>query len=262
MKLEGRHILITGANRGIGLALAEKAASHKMHLHLLVRTENRDSHEDLKNKGAVSVRNWYVDMSDRQSIDDFIQKFSQQGGEPHVLINNAGLLTGGLIEEQPLDQIYQMLQVNLAGMIHLTQGLLPLMHKLDCAKVVNNASVSGLMYLPCASTYATSKAGVVAFTESLRNELEGTPVSTMVMITPGVKTRMYDKIFDLYSGHLDLGFLSSIPAEEWAERVFDHIKKDKAQCWPKGTSYFGVKMGQHTPRLLARFVRPYFKREV
>jgi len=262
MNLENRHILITGANRGIGLALAEQAAHQKMHLHLLGRTENSESLEELKKLGASSVTTWFVDMSSRESIDSFIQKFQGEGGQPHVLINNAGLLTGGLIEEQPIDQIYQMLQVNLAGMIHLTHGLLPLMSKLDAAKIVNNASVSGLMYLPCASTYAASKAGVVAFTESLRNELEGTHVSTMVMITPGVKTRMYDKIFDLYSGHLDLGFLSSISAEEWALRVFQHIKKDKAQCWPKGTSYFGVKMGQHTPRLLARFVKPYFKREI
>lgn len=261
MQLKGKNALITGANRGIGLALAEQAALRGMHLHLLCRKLDKEVEQQLQGKGAASVRSWALDLSERSSIDGFLQKLRQEKLAPHLLINNAGQLTGGLLEEQDLSDIYQMIQVNVTGLMHLTSGLLPHMLQAEEAKVVNNASVTGLMHLPCASTYSASKAAVIAFTEALRNELKGTKVSTLVMITPGVKTRMFDQIYDLYSGHLDLSFLSSIPTDNWAQRVFSHIERDKSHCWPKGSSYWGVKMGRHAPSLLAKIIQPYFKRD-
>lgn len=260
MQLKEKNALITGANRGIGRALAEQAARQGMHLHLLCRSESPEVVTQLQKSGAASVTAWDLDLAETAHIDAFLEKFSNSEFSPDLLINNAGQLTGGLLEEQDISHIYQMLQVNVAGLIHLTRGLLPNMLTLSEAKIVNNASVTGLMHLPCASTYSASKAAVIAFTESLRNELKGTSVSTMVMITPGVKTRMFDEIYDLYSGHLDLRFLSSIPAEDWAQRVFNHIIKDQSACWPRGSSYWGVKMGRHTPRLLAQIIKPYFSR--
>ncbi len=260
MELNGKNILISGANRGIGLALAKKAASSMMNVHLLCRTRDPGVEAELKKLGASLVKSWSLDLSDPKNIEAFAAEFEKSDFTCDVLVNNAGQLTGGLVEEQDIQKVYQMFQVNLVGLIDLTKRMLPGMLKLPEAKVVNNASVSGLMYLPCASTYAASKAGVIAFTESLRNELEGTSVSTLTMITPGVKTRMYDEIPDLYSGHLDLKFLSSIPADEWVEEVFRCMKKDIAVCWPSGQSFLGVKLGQHFPGLLSRMVRPYFKR--
>jgi uncharacterized protein len=261
MELHSKNILITGANRGIGLALAQKAAQLGGHLHLLCRRKELELEPQLMELGASSVRCWTIDMSQPQDIDRFLKEFKTADIEPHILINNAGQLTGGLLEDQPMEDIYQMFQVNLLGLVHLTRGLLPMMLKCEQAKIVNNASVSGIMFLPCATTYAASKAGVVAFTESLRNELHGTSVSTLLLVTPGVKTRMYDKISDLYANNVDLSFMSSVSAEEWAAKVFDHIRRDRLRCWPSGTTFLGVKMGQHWPNLLAKVVRPYFKRE-
>ncbi len=260
MSFENKNIFITGSNRGIGLALAEKAASLKMNVHLLVRKKDTSIEKSLLDKGALSVRTWDIDMLQPESINRFIAALTESNIKPDYFVNNAGLLTGGLLEEQEVDKIYQMFQVNLVGLIHMTRLLLPIMLKNKSGKIINNASVSGLMYLPCASTYAASKAGVIAFTESLRQELEGTGVSTLVMVTPGVKTRMYDEIPDLYSTHLDLKFLSSIPAEDWANLVFEAIEDDRAIRWPQGRSKIGVKMGQHFPKLLARVVKPYFRR--
>ena len=260
MNIRGKNILITGSNRGIGLALARQASIEKMKIHLLNRSENKEVIEELVDLGASEVQAWHIDMSDPKSIENFFKLFSSSDYSCDVLINNAGQLTGGLLENQPLEKIYSMLQVNLVGLIHLTKLLLPGMLEQPEAKIVNNASVSGIMHLPCASTYSASKAGVVAFTESLKNELSGSSVSTLLMVTPGVKTRMYDEIDGLYSEHLDLSALSSIPADQWAQRVFDCIKRDKTVCWPKGRSYLGVKLGQHLPGTLARLVDSYFER--
>ncbi len=260
MELKSKNIFITGANRGIGLALAKKAGEFGMNVHLLIRSPNEDCVKDIQKRGAASVRTWIVDLSQKESIESVVQEIKTSGVSVDLLVNNAGQLTGGLLEDQSIDKIYQMLQVNLLGLIHLTRNLLPEMLKLSEAKIVNNASVSGMMFFPCASTYAASKAGVIAFTESLANELEGTSVSTLTMVTPGVKTRMFDEIPQFYSDHLDLKFMSSIPAKQWADRVFQCIQKDERVCWPKGQTYWGVKMGQHFPSLLNRIVRPYFNR--
>lgn len=260
MKLEAKNILITGANRGIGLALAQQAAQKRMGVHILSRSRNDEVEQELQKLGATKVCHWDLNLESPQSIEQFAKHFYQSGEACDLLVNNAGQLTGGLLEEQPVDSILSMLQVNLAGLIHLTRLMLPMMLEQSEAKIVNNASVSGIMSLPCASTYAASKAGVVAFTESLRNELEGTSVSTLLMVTPGVKTRMYDAIPSLYGSHMKLDFLSSVSPEEWAQKVFLSIENDRSICWPSGPSYWSVKLGQHFPKLLGRMVRPYFKR--
>lgn len=260
MNVYEKNIFITGANRGIGKALAEEAARRGMFVHALCRTKGDNLDKSLIHLGAKGVRQWHIDMSSKDSIDKFIADVKAENFSVDVLINNAGQLTGGLLEEQSIDKIYQMLQVNLAGLIHLTHGLLPNMLKLKEAKIVNNSSVSGIMFLPCASTYAASKAGVVAFTQSLKQELRSTQVSTLLMLTPGVKSRMYDEISDLYGGHLKLEALSSIPPEEWAKKVFYSIEKNSDVCMPKGFTRFSVWLGQHWPWLLERLVRPTFSR--
>ncbi len=260
MKVQSKNILITGSSRGIGLAMAKRAAKEQMKIHLLNRSDTKSLEPELMELGAESVQSWSLDMGEKQNIEAFAKAFYESGHQCDILMNNAGQLTGGLLEEQPIDKIYSMFQVNLVGMVHLTQLMLPKMMELPEAKIINNASVSGIMFLPCASTYAASKAGVVGFTESLRNELDGTSVSTLLMVTPGVKTRMYDEITDLYGGHIDLKFMSSIPAEQWIDRVFSALKNDESVCWPSGKTYWGVKMGQHWPRMLSRIVKPYFER--
>ncbi|MCJ8275238.1 MAG: SDR family oxidoreductase [Bdellovibrionales bacterium] len=260
MDIKNKNIFITGANRGIGLSLAKKAASENMCVHAVCRNPTDELKEQLESLGAKSVTTWKVDMSKPESIQGFVDKIKNENIDVDILVNNAGQLTGGLLEEQSVEQIYQMIQVNLGGLIHLTRALLPDMLKLSEAKIVNNASVSGKMFFPCATTYAASKAGVVAFTECLKQELRQTNVSTLLLITPGVDTNMYQKIPELYSSHLDLNFLSSIPASEWADKVFRSIKHDDDNCWPKGSSYIGVKMGHHFPSIFERVIKPYFKR--
>ena len=125
MNIRGKNILITGSNRGIGLALARQASIEKMKIHLLNRSENKEVIEELVDLGASEVQAWHIDMSDPKSIENFFKLFSSSDYSCDVLINNAGQLTGGLLENQPLEKIYSMLQVNLVGLIHLTKLLLP-----------------------------------------------------------------------------------------------------------------------------------------
>lgn len=259
MNFKQKHVYITGSNRGIGLAFAQHAARLNCHLHLLNRSAiNDEIKADLQQRGAASIEEIAIDLLDRVSIDHAL---TQIDGKPiDVFINNAGLLTGGLIEKQPLDDIYKMLQVNINGLIHLSRGIVPTLLQQKSGVIVNNSSVSGKMFFPCASTYAASKAAVVAFTECLSQELRGTGASTLLVITSGVKTEMYDTIENLYGGNLELDFLSAIPGDEWATSVFESIAKGDRICWPPGTSRFGVWFAHHFPTLFQRLIRSKFHR--
>lgn len=259
MNFNEKHVYITGSNRGIGLAFAKHAASLRCHLHLLNRSEiEADVRDELEKRGAASIEELDIDLLDRDSIDRTLAKITDQPID--VFINNAGLLTGGLIEKQPLDDIYKMLQVNVNGLIHLSRGIVPTLLQQKSGVIVNNSSVSGKMFFPCASTYAASKAAVVAFTECLSQELHGTGARTLLVVTSGVKTEMYDNIENLYGDNLELDFLSAIPGEDWARSVFESIAKGDRICWPPGSSRFGVWFAHHFPTLFQRLIRSKFHR--
>lgn len=259
MSFANKHVYITGSNRGIGLAFAKHAASLGCHLHLLNRSTIDDTDkQELVAKGAASIEEIAIDLLDRESMDSVLSQLEDK--QIDVFINNAGLLTGGLIEDQPLDDIYKMLQVNVNALIHLSRGLVPILLQQQSGVIVNNASVSGKMFFPCASTYAAGKAAVVAFTECLSQELKGTGASTLLVITSGVKTEMYDDIKNLYGDNLELDFLSAVPGEEWAKKVFQAIAKGDRICWPPGASRFGVWFAHHFPTLFQKVIRSKFHR--
>lgn len=260
MQLKDKNIFITGSNRGIGFAFAEEAARRGANITHLVRNQNSIDADHFVKLGASSCRTIELDLLERQMISQVATEINQGQYPVDVLINNAGLLTGGLIEEQDTQAIYRAIQVNLTGLIHLTKELLPPMIARKKGLIVNNASVSGKMFFPCASTYAATKAGVVAFTESIKQELEPTGVRTLLLITSGVKTEMYDDIKNQYGKNLELDFLSSIPGEEWAKTVFNSIVNGDTICWPPGSSRFGVFLGHHFPGLFQRFVKGKFSR--
>ena len=102
-----------------------------------------------------------MDLSTRESIEACVDAPDLTAVD--VLVNNAGRMTGGLLEEQDLDDVYAMFQVNLVAVVHLTRRVLPGMIERGRGMIVNNASISGYASFPAASTYTASKTGVVAF---------------------------------------------------------------------------------------------------
>ncbi len=251
--------LITGGLSGIGLAIAKKAAADKNKIILVQRSHSETVESELKELGAKDVLQIQSDLSELKNIKKLVSDLESKNIQIDILINNAGLLTGGLIEKQDPNEIYKMLNVNLGAVISLTRLLLPSMLKRKTGRIVNNASVSGKMYMPCASTYAASKAGVVAFTDSIRQELYSTGVSTLLLITPGVKTDMFDDIQKQYGESMDLSFLKSIPAEKWATSVWDAVKSGQDTLMPGGSERVGVWLATHAPSIFEKGISKYFK---
>jgi hypothetical protein len=257
MKILNSKILITGSNRGIGLALAKEMAQRKAHLHLQMRSEDPHISKELLTLGASSVKIWLIDLSKRQHIDQWLPDLQKENID--ILINNAGQLTGGLIENQNIDEIYSMFQVNVNALVHLTHGLLPGMLKRKKGKIVNHSSVSAIMHFPCASTYAASKAAVLAFTDCLQIELQGTGVSTLCLITPGIQTRMFNEIEKKYGDNLEVP-KDSISPEDYAIQIADAIEDDLVTLNPSGATGIGLTVAKHLPWLFRRAASSRFHR--
>lgn len=257
MKLAHKYILITGANRGIGAAFAQACASENAHLLLAVRQSDAKLIAKLHAGGAASVKIIECDLATREGVEALAKKMNDQ--QIDLLFNNAGQLTGGLIETQDLSDIYKMFQVNVNALVHLTKAVLPQMLKQKGGKIINHASVSAVMHFPCASTYAASKAAVWAFTDCIEQELKGTGVSTLCLFTPGIKTRMFDQIDKLYSKNIDV-VNESISPEEYAKKILKAVKKDWTYLEPQGATGFAFQVAQHAKGLFNWGVSQKFKR--
>jgi short-subunit dehydrogenase len=235
MNLDGASALVTGANRGIGRALVERLAARPLRLVLAgVRAPADFDPPAALAGGAREVRAVRMDLSSHESIEECCAELGAELGRIDVLVNNAGRMTGGLLEEQDIEAVYAMFQVNLVAVAHLTSRVLPGMLGRGSGIVVNNASISAYAHLPAASTYAASKAGVVALTESLRRELRGTGVRALHLVTPGVATEMLQATEAVYGRHMDTSAWGSVPAEEWAGRVLAAIEGDRRVLGPGG----------------------------
>ncbi len=260
MDLTGKTCLLTGANRGIGLALAHRLAREPLASLLLgMRSPADCAPIDAPAGGAAEICPVRLDLSSRESIDDCWRELSDAPID--LLINNAGQMTGGLLEEQDLERMYAMFQVNLVAVAHLTALVLPGMLARRRGKIVNNASISGYAYFPAATTYAATKAGVVALTESLRRELKGTGVETLHLITPGVSTEMLDDTESAYGRYMDTSGWERQEPEAWAEKVVEAIRSDARKLEPGGKIGWAVRASRGPAALLDLASDRMFSRE-
>jgi short-subunit dehydrogenase len=261
MELTDKTALVTGANRGIGRALIERLAELPLRT-VLAGVRNVESFEAPKPSpgGAREVRAVHIDLSSQASIEQCCAELGAQLTQIDVLVNNAGLMTGALLEEQDIDEVYAMFQVNLVGVTHLTQRVLPGMLARRKGTIANNASISGYAYFPAASTYAASKAGIVGLTESLRRELRGTGVHAMHLVTPGVATDMLSATDEVYGRHMDTSGWDRIPPEEWAAKVVSAIETDKRVLGPGGRSRLAMRAAQGPTFLLDAVTARLFSR--
>jgi short-subunit dehydrogenase len=235
MDLTGSTALVTGANRGIGRAMCEALAARPLRL-VLAGVRDPDAFEPIE--GGVEVRPVPMDLSSRESIDAAVSALGDDLAGIDLLVNNAGQFVGGLLEEQDLEAIYAMFQVNLVAVTQLTQRVVPHMLRRGRGTVLNNASIIGYANFPAASTYAATKAGVAAFSESLRRELNGTGVRVMHAVTPGVDTEMLDATEDVYSRHMDISSWEKVAPAEWAEKVIGAVEEDRHIVGPGGRTAY------------------------
>jgi short-subunit dehydrogenase len=234
MSFEGMTALVTGASRGIGRALVEELAKRPMKT---VLAGVRDPSNFAPIPGALAeVRPVRLEMSSYDAIEECLADISGDIAELDMLINNAGMMTGGLLEEQDTRAMYALFQVNLVGAAHLIQRVLPGMLKRSRGRIVNNASIGAYAVFPAVSTYSASKTALVALTVALNRELRGTGVTAAHLVTPSVDTDLLDATEAIFSRYMDTSRWQRMSPRDWAEQVVDALERGETTVLPEGAS--------------------------
>ncbi len=183
-------IVVTGASTGIGAAIAGRLSEAGYRVFGTVRRPGDAA--GLERLGAVAVR---MDVTDGESIRAARNEIERQlGTEPLVgVVNNAGITAAGPLEHLPLDELRRVLEVNVVGLVAVTQAFLPALRR-SRGHLINIGSVSGRVAMPFSGPYAASKFAVEAISDSLRRELLPSGIR-VVLIQPGsVATPIWDKV--------------------------------------------------------------------
>lgn len=176
--------IVTGANSGFGKLITLRLAQQGYTVIAGVRQETNAKKlaEEVKNAAlSESIHIEALDVTDTQSIQAF-QKRLNAYAPIHLLVNNAGTAYAGFAEDVPVDQYREQFEVNVFGVMEMTQAVLPLMT--SGAKIFNMSSISGLMGMPALSPYVSSKFALEGYTESLRIELAAFGIQA-ALIEPG-----------------------------------------------------------------------------
>jgi len=184
--------VITGAASGIGLALARAVAARGMNVVLADHHEQRLA-EAVTGLGAGSAA-WGVvaDVTDPESVAALAEAAADRFGPVHLLANNAGVLRPGTTHECPTEDWRAVFAVNVDGIVNGQRSFVPRMlaHG-EPARVLNTASLGGLIAAPAMAPYIVSKHAAVAISESLAIDLAGTNVGVTVLCPGGVATDIY-----------------------------------------------------------------------
>jgi len=170
-------ILVTGASSGIGLLIANRL--HKEGFTVFGTSRNPEKHRD-----KVPFRLLSLDVTSARSIEDCIDTLLSEVRTIDVLINNAGSLLAGSVEETAIEQAYKQFETNFWGSVKMTKAILPIMRNQRSGKIVTVSSLIGLIGVPFNSYYSASKHALEGFYKSLRLELKPFNIKVSV-IEPG-----------------------------------------------------------------------------
>lgn len=170
--LKGRRVLVTGAGHGLGLEIARSFAREGAVVLVSDRDPRRvdDAVAALLSE-SLQVAGYVMDVADINSVRAVRDMIHSEHGPVHVIVNNAGIVTGGQFLDVPVERHVATFAVNTHGPVFVTHAFLPDLLEQAEGHIVNIASASALIPLPRAATYAASKWALLGFTDSLREEL-------------------------------------------------------------------------------------------
>ena len=199
-------IVVTGTSSGIGHQICIQAA--KMNFHVISVSRNI---KPLKDIGGIE--SFAIDITNKDSVDEFITNLKSKKIKIDILINNAGYLVSELFGDTTYDSFKKTFDVNVFGLAEITRSLIPIIN--SDGHVINISSIGGVngsKKFPGLSAYSSSKAAVIALTEVLAEEYQNGP-SFNVLALGAVQTKMLKEAFPDYN--------ADTKPEEMAKYILD-----------------------------------------
>lgn len=193
--VRGLTAVITGATRGIGLAIARALAAQGCDLIVTGRDETalRRISRELAS-GKVRVLAQGCDIRDPESVDDLFRTVRQQFKRLDILINNAGIAHPNItIDKLPWPVWHEVIETNLTGTFLVTQAALALMRR--GGTIVNNLSISANRVFAGSAAYNASKHGALGFTNTLREEVRGKGIRVIGLLPGATDTEIWDTLW-------------------------------------------------------------------
>jgi 3-oxoacyl-[acyl-carrier protein] reductase len=180
--LEGEIALVTGASRGIGAAIAGALAAAGA---TVIGTATSEGGADAIGKAlGGNGRGIVLNIADDASVEAALKDIQANEGAPTILVNNAGITRDNLLMRMKPEEWDEVIATNLTGVYRLSKGCLRGMMKAKKGRIINIASVIGVMGNAGQSNYAAAKAGIIGFSKSLAREI-GSRNITVNVVAPG-----------------------------------------------------------------------------
>ncbi len=218
MELDGARVLVTGAGSGLGRRLALQAAGRGA--RVLAWDLDREAAAETARQAGAGATSARVDVTDAAAV----AVAAADAGDVDVLVNCAGVVTGKPLLEATEEGIRRTFEVNTLAMYWTTRAFLPGMVARGRGSLVTIASAAGLVGVARQTDYAASKWAAVGFTESLRAELRGSGVHTVLVAPYYIDTGMFAGVRTRFPLLLPI-----LKEAEVAAKVLDAIARDRRQ---------------------------------
>ncbi len=181
--------VVTGAGRGIGQEIARALAAEGAKVALISRSASScgKAAEEINASFPGAASAYPVDVADHEAVQELAKKITNELGTVHILVNNAGVTRDGLLMRMKEDDWDTVLDTNLKGAFNTVKAFMRVLMKAEDARIINIASVIGLIGNAGQANYSASKAGLIGFTKAVARELAGRSV-TCNAVAPGFIT--------------------------------------------------------------------------
>ena len=261
MKLTGARVLVTGASRGIGEAIAREAASRGAKVIGVARSTgalNAAMH-------AINGVAYPCDLAEAAQRTDLIGRLEAIHGPIDVVVNNAGVDDTKMFAQASALDVERVITLNQVVPIELMRQAVPLMRSRGAGHVVNISSLAAAGGFAGMTLYASSKAGLSGFHRVLRHELKGSPVGLSLVEIGPIPTDMLANVKNvraaeqMFNRLRRLQLLPEVPRERVAEAVCDAIEKNTANvCLPKRAKIYPLLVG--LPQRIVNLITSDIKR--
>ncbi len=225
-----RTAIVTGASSGIGVAVSKKLVELGYNVMMAARRVDRleELAKELGDKAAYRA----TDVTNPDDLKALVEATDAAFGQTDILVNNAGIMPLSPMSGRRTEDWDNMIDVNLRGVLHGIDAVLPQMAERQDGHIVNVSSVAGLAVTPISAVYSATKFGVRAISDGLRQEMTGRNVRVTVVTPGGVNTELADSITDknlrtALEAHLTFDFLEP---ENIADAVAYALEQPASVC--------------------------------
>ncbi|WP_057765075.1 beta-ketoacyl-ACP reductase [Cytobacillus praedii] len=190
MRLMGKTAVITGGASGIGLEAVKLFASEGANVAMVDFNEL----EGKKYANGSNILFFQADVSNRESVDRSIQDVIEAFGKIDILINNAGITKDATLRKMTIEDFQKVIDVNLTGVFHCTQAVLPIMLEAGKGKIINTSSIAGVGGNFGQTNYSAAKAGVIGLTKTWAKELGRKGINVNAVAPGFIETDMISTI--------------------------------------------------------------------